>query len=298
MPEDLPGMRALIGESGAEGSDANAANIFLLREKYNIKIAYAGGSLLRLYTGTRLPGRCGVTFPLGGDTEKALDILDEDRKKLGKPAGFIFLTEGQRDILSQRYPEMRFETTGDNSDYMYTAPHLSELAGKKNMKKRNHVSRFCREYPDCEIRFLERSPDEQLLHDVTEVEEKWFALQSERVDSSFVERLEIYEACRHWDELELCGAVIYVAGEAAAMTIASQTSRGCFDIHFEKCYGEYAQNGGFAMINKVFAQKLTEDCGAEWINREEDIGLAGLRKAKLSYHPDKMLQKYHTVKEG
>lgn len=82
------------------------------------------------------------------------------------------------------------------------------------------------------------------------------------------------------------------------MTIASQTSRGCFDIHFEKCYGEYAQNGGFAMINKVFAQKLTEDCGAEWINREEDIGLAGLRKAKLSYHPDKMLQKYHTVKEG
>ncbi|MBR6046018.1 MAG: DUF2156 domain-containing protein [Ruminococcus sp.] len=298
LPEDLPLMRSLIGQSGAEGSDANAANIFLLREKYNIKIAFAAGSLLRLYTGTRLPGRSGVTFPLGGDTEKALDILEEDRQNLGKPARFIFLTEQQRDILARRYPEMRFETTEDNSDYMYTASHLSELAGKKNMKKRNHVSRFCREYPDYEIRFLGRKPDEQLLRDITDVEEKWFALQTERVDSSFVERLEIYEACRLWDVLELYGAVIYVAGEAAAMTIASQTSPGCFDIHFEKCYGDYAQNGGFAMINKSFAQIIKEQFGAEWINREEDIGLAGLRKAKLSYHPDKMLRKYHTVKEG
>ena len=52
------------------------------------------------------------------------------------------------------------------------------------------------------------------------------------------------------------------------------------------------------MINKSFAERIADRYGAEWINREEDIGLAGLRKAKLSYHPDKMLQKYHMVKEG
>ncbi len=292
---DVPEMKKLIGSSGAMGSDACAANIFLLREKYNIKIAFCEGALLRLYTGTRLPGRRGVTFPLGGDTGKALDMLEKDAAERGKRPCFIFLTEEQRDILAARYPDMRFETSDGNSDYTYTAKHLAELSGKENEKKRNRVNRFERQYPDRTVKFSDTDIPTFFTRDMISVEERWFAAQSERVDSTFVERLEIYEACRYWEELGLLGAVIYADEIPVAMTVASEISPGCYDIHFEKCYGDYAQAGGFAAINRYFAEYLAAKHGALWINREEDIGLEGLRKAKMAYRPDKMLIKYHTA---
>ena len=295
---DLPEMRRLIGISGAGASDTSAVNIYLLREKYNIKISFENGMLFRLYTGTRLAGRIGVTFPLGdGDASAALDRLAESAKAHGKPLRFIFLTEEQRDIVSAHFPGMEFETDEGNWDYTYTAAHLAELKGKENEKKRNRVNRFGREYPDREIRFYEKENPAFFTRDMISVEERWFSSQYERVDSAFVERLEIYEACREWEKLGLLGAVVYVDGIPAAMTIASEISPGKYDIHFEKCYGDYAQAGGFAVINKCFAEHLVNEHGAEWINREEDIGLEGLRRAKSAYRPDKMLVKYHTKGE-
>ena len=66
------------------------------------------------------------------------------------------------------------------------------------------------------------------------------------------------------------------------MTIASKISDSVVDVHFEKAIGQYAVNGGYAAINNMFAKSLN---GAEWLNREEDINIEGLRKAKQSYHP-------------
>ncbi|MCR4780095.1 MAG: phosphatidylglycerol lysyltransferase domain-containing protein [Ruminiclostridium sp.] len=295
-PGDIPEMRRLAGKAGARGSDASAVNIYLLREKYNIKAALIGGFLFRLYTGTRLPGRCGVTFPLGcGDIGAALDLLAEDCRERGKPLCFIFLTEEQRDIVAAHFPDMRFGTDEGNSDYTYTAKHLAELTGKENEKKRNRVNRFTRLYPDMKLVFSEDTDPLSFTRDMISVAERWFDEQAERVDSMFVERLEIYEACRCWTETGLLGAVLYADEIPAAMTIASEISPGNYDIHFEKCWGEYAKAGGFAAINKLFAAHLAEKHGALWINREEDIGLEGLRRAKSAYRPDKMLVKYHTL---
>ena len=111
---------------------------------------------------------------------------------------------------------------------------------------------------------------------------------------AFVERDEIFEVCRNWKDLGLIGAVVYTGDdEPVAMSIASRISEGCYDIHFEKCYGEYARNGGFAYINRMFAKHLATEYDAKWINREEDIGIEGLRRAKMSYNPDLLLDKYH-----
>ena len=293
---DLPELRRAAAESAARGSDTSAVNIFLLREKYNICVAFAEGFVFRLYTGTRLPGRCGVTFPLGsGDIGAALDTLAESAKARGRKLCFIFLTEEQRAVVSAHFPDMKFGTDEGNSDYTYTAEHLATLTGKENEKKRNRVNRFLRAYPDMKIRFSEGENPTFFTRDMISVEERWFSQQAERVDSMFVERLEIYEACRDWENLGLIGAVIYDGEVPAAMTIASEISPGHFDIHFEKCWGDYAQAGGFAAINKLFAAHLAERYGAQWINREEDIGLEGLRRAKSAYRPDLMLVKYHTT---
>lgn len=106
------------------------------------------------------------------------------------------------------------------------------------------------------------------------------------------ERKSILQALNLWDELELEGMLIMESGEPAAMTVASQISEGVYDIHFEKSYGEYAEFGGFAAINQIFSEYLLNGKNAVWINREEDLGSPGLRKAKLSYHPDLILKKY------
>ncbi len=292
--EDLPEMRRILKGAGVQGSDTCAANIFLLREKYNIKISIQDGILFRLYTGTRLPGHLGMTFPVGGDTGQAFRLIAGDSEENNTAVSFIYLTEEQKEIASSYYPKMVFDTYEGNSDYLYEASHLSGLEGRENSKKRNRVRHFIREYPDWEIRFLEDTASGDILQDMIRVEEKWFDLLGERVDSVFVERLEIYEACRYWKELKLTGAVIYAAGEPAAMSMASEISPGYFDIHFEKCYGSYAQAGGFSVINKFFTEYLMEKHAALWINREEDIGLESLRRAKMAYRPDKMLIKYHT----
>lgn len=294
--EDVEKMRQIIYPTGVQGSDASATNIFLLKEKYNIRIAIQDGFLFRSYTGTRLPGRNGVAFPMGsGDVERAVRLLEEDRRERGLPLQYIFLTEKEQIWLRKHRPGMICdEIDAGNTDYLYTAEHLGLLAGKSNHKKKNRVQHFMKAYPDISVQFMDSENFYTFTKDVIAVEEEWFSSQEERIDSSFVERLEIYDACKYFLELNLLGAVLYHGETPVAMSLASEISKGTFDIHFEKCFGDYARAGGFAAINQIFAKYLLEHCEATWMNREEDIGLAGLRRAKLSYHPDLMLEKFHT----
>ena len=116
-------------------------------------------------------------------------------------------------------------------------------------------------------------------------------LQSED-DSQRLEYNSIKEALNYYEELNLSGGIIYVDGVAVAMTIGSRISVDTVDVHFEKAIGEYAVNGGYAAINNMYAKSQS---GVEWLNREEDINIEGLRKAKQSYHPKILLKKYCAV---
>ena len=106
----------------------------------------------------------------------------------------------------------------------------------------------------------------------------------------------IEEALQNFEALGMKGAILYVEGKPVGMTMASRIIPSVWDIHFEKVIDEYANNGGYAVINKMFAETLT---GARLINREEDVNIEGLRKAKLSYYPLTILDKSHaTVMQG
>jgi hypothetical protein len=188
------------------------------------------------------------------------------------------------------------------------------LAGNQYKKKRNHVSRFSRTYSDYEIRPLTA----ENFVDALEVEKKWLKIEKlddlanpdcectcECEEAAWAERSEdeksrlseycaICEALENFDALGMKGAVLYIGGIPAGMTMASEILPGVWDIHFEKVIDEYAVNGGYAIINKLFAEKLWAT-GAHLINREEDINIEGLRKAKLSYYPQTILDKSHIV---
>ncbi|MBR4006840.1 phosphatidylglycerol lysyltransferase domain-containing protein [Fibrobacter sp.] len=314
-----------VADSGYTGSDASFANIFLLRQKYGTQIALQDGLLFRYYNGQG--SRRGYAFPLGtGEPQAALKLIAEDARQSGRPLEFCLVDEPRAQILREYFktagsngaePPLHFTENRGDSDYIYSAESLATLAGNQYKKKRNHVSRFNRTYSNYEIRPL--TPEN--FADVLTVEKSWLNIETlgessdtdcectcECREAAWAERSEdeksrlseycaIREALENFDALGMKGAVLYVEGKPVGMTMASEIVPGAWDIHFEKVIDEYAENGGYAIINKLFAERLVA-AGAKFINREEDINIEGLRKAKLSYYPQTILDKTHAVVDG
>ena len=305
-------MRA-VADSGYIGSDAGFANIYLLRKKYDTLLALQDGFLFRYYNGEG--SRRGYAFPLGADDPRnALDMIVKDAQESGRPLEFCLIDEPRAQILAEHFgtSTVNFEHNRGDSDYIYSAESLASLSGNNYRKKRNHISKFSRNYANFELRSITRENAAEAL----EIEKSWLNAgiagepckatcecehyawieYSEDEKSRLMEFCAIEEALQHFDELGFKGGLLYVDGKPVGMTLASEITPGVWDIHFEKVIGEYAVNGGYAVINKLFAETLTE---ARLLNREEDVNIEGLRKAKLSYYPLIILDKCHaTVKNN
>lgn len=289
--EDEDWINRCIAVSGTMASDASFANIYLLRNKYSTKISRYKDFIIRKYSGKG--ARCGYTFPLGkGDVAKALAEIEKDAKECGERLQFAFVTEEQKEVLENAMPaRFCYSSDAGNSDYIYLRSELASLSGKAFHKKKNHFSKFVRTYPD--YKYYEIGACN--IYDAQKVADAWYYEHLQDEDASqLAEYKAIKEALENFEELGLIGGIIYVNDSPCAMTIASKINENTVDVHFEKAVGEYALNGGYAAINKLFSEKLD---GVTWLNREEDIGIEGLRKAKLSYRPKIMLKKYSAVEK-
>ena len=289
--EDEDWINSCIAVSGTMASDASFANIYLLRNKYSTKISRYKDFIIRKYSGKG--ARCGYTFPLGkGDVAKALAEIEKDAKECGERLQFAFVTEEQKEVLENAMPaRFCYSSDAGDSDYIYLRSELASLSGKAFHKKKNHFSKFVRTYPD--YKYYEIGACN--IYDAQKVADAWYYEHLQDEDASqLAEYKAIKEALENIEELGLIGGIIYVNDSPCAMTIASKINENTVDVHFEKAVGEYALNGGYAAINKLFSEKLG---GVTWLNREEDIGIEGLRKAKLSYRPKIMLKKYSAVEK-
>lgn len=289
--EDEDWINSCIAVSGTMASDASFANIYLLRNKYSTKISRYKDFIIRKYSGKGT--RCGYTFPLGkGDVAKALAEIEKDAKECGERLQFAFVTEEQKEVLENAMPaRFCYSSDAGDSDYIYLRSELASLSGKAFHKKKNHFSKFVRTYPD--YKYYEIGACN--IYDAQKVADAWYYEHLHDEDASqLAEYKAIKEALENFEELGLIGGIIYVNDSPCAMTIASKINENTVDVHFEKAVGEYALNGGYAAINKLFSEKLD---GVTWLNREEDIGIEGLRKAKLSYRPKIMLKKYSAVEK-
>lgn len=289
--EDEDWINSCIAVSGTMASDASFANIYLLRNKYSTKISRYKDFIIRKYSGKG--ARCGYTFPLGkGDVAKALAEIEKDAKECGERLQFAFVTEEQKEVLENAMPAcFCYSSDAGDSDYIYLRSELASLSGKAFHKKKNHFSKFVRTYPD--YKYYEIGACN--IYDAQKVADAWYYEHLQDEDASqLAEYKAIKEALDNFEELGLIGGIIYVNDSPCAMTIASKINENTVDVHFEKAVGEYALNGGYAAINKLFSEKLD---GVTWLNREEDIGIEGLRKAKLSYRPKIMLKKYSAVEK-
>ncbi|MBO4546538.1 MAG: DUF2156 domain-containing protein, partial [Treponema sp.] len=226
--------------------------------------------------------------------EAAVAALASEAKILGLPLAFENITASEKDALLKIYPDARVRPQPEFGDYIYRAADLANLPGKKYSKKRNHINQFNAKYSDYKFEPLTAAN----LGDARAIEEKWLAENSAAAQQEGTladlqaERAIIFSALDNFAAFEktcgMTGGVLRVAGVPAAFCVASLLSADVTDVHFEKCLSAYGRDGGYAVINNQFAKIAA----TEFLNREEDLGIEGLRKAKLSYYPERVLEKF------
>lgn len=237
-------------------------------------------------------GRISVyPFPLGqGDVRPVLEALFADAKERGLACRLSSMTKEDCDLLEQLYPgQFHFYTDRDDYDYVYAISDLAQLKGKRFQSKRNFSNRFWAQHPDCQAVIL----DDTNLPAAREMLDLWFA-QRQRLDSLadfYLEQSALEKALSHREMLSMEGMVLMERGQVLAFTLGSPLSQDTFDIHFEKALDGI--DGAYAAINQSFSQYLMETYPQLlYLDREDDLGIEGLRKAKLSYHPHHLVEKF------
>lgn len=175
-----------------------------------------------------------------------------------------------------------FKSDSASQDYVYLREKLVHLSGKSLQSKRNHINKFEKLYPKYSYEEITDNNLEQCLN----LSRNW--LEQTVADSSRIDEQEMIEKClRNRNALGLQTGVLKVEDRVIAFSFGSPINHNTFGVHVEKADTRY--DGAFAMINREFARHIPEQY--LYINREEDLGLEGLRKSKLSYKPELMLIK-------
>jgi len=177
------------------------------------------------------------------------------------------------------------ERSDRTADYVYEGDALRELPGRKYGSKRNHISQFIRQVPDYEVVPVEKGN----LDECRRIIEEWCRARDCTCESpENCERHACNEMLDQWDLLDMKGILIRVNNRFEAFTIGERLNADTIAIRYEKGNGDI--HGIYTVMNRDFLQQVWQD--AVFVNREEDMGLEGLRKAKLSYYPCHMVDKY------
>ncbi|MGE5612810.1 MAG: DUF2156 domain-containing protein [Bacillota bacterium] len=276
-----------IGLHKPQISELTFTNFFAWRYFYKFRYSVIAGLLCVISVPNR--GEPFAMMPLGEVNEEnfseAYSKLKEYFNKKGWRLTFKRITAQELEFFKKRVAsEASIVYDRDNSDYLYKTEDLIKLQGKKYDGKRNHISKFKKLYT------YEYVPlDSTLLDECARIMEQWCAEKNcECTDGDYCERMANLELLENFEALDYKGALIKVDGVYEAFTAGEILNEDTAVIHVEKAGSSI--RGLYAFINQQFAEK--EWPGTTYINREQDLGLEGMRKAKLSYHPVRLVDKY------
>lgn len=221
-----------------------------------------------------------VSFPIGKHQIKnAVDKLLRYFEEQKRPFCMHSVTPEQFEQLSQMYTD-KFQIAYDRdwADYIYESEKLISLSGKKLHGKRNHINNFIRTYPDYQYERIDKDNKEECLKLAQDWREENGCDTDPEKNQEFCVTL---RALKELERLKLTGGLIRAKGRVVAFSIGEKLCEDTFVVHIEKAYANI--QGAYPMINQQFV--LHEAADYHYINREEDTGAEGLRKAKLSYYP-------------
>lgn len=277
-PDDAVWAAPMLKKTGRMGCEYSYTTLYMWRELYDVRIARADDYLF-VSAGSGVA----TTFlpPVGPSLNEGMRILRAYAESIDIPLRLHGVDEELLSVLEgvgdkQEHPE--------DHDYLYRTEDLATLPGNAYHSKKNHISRFSRNFDWCYESITEKN-----LPDVLTMARRWCAEKGTCRDRGLrTEQCAIRELLNDRQRFSVIGGLIRVDGEVAAFTFGSPINSRVFDIHVEKALSDYP--GAYAVINREFASRLT---AYEYLNRENDMGIEGLRRAKESYRPAFLLKKYH-----
>ena len=292
--DDKNWMQKLLQEDGWYGSEYSFGINVLWGIKYHIEVARAHDCCIVRYGlcgeypwDNMMQGDCWIySFPIGAGNKKAvLDELAAEYRAKGKTLIMNSVGEEARAQLLSWYPgQFLIEENRDYEDYIYDREKLATLSGRKMHNKRNHIARF-KDAGECSYEPL----TDNNLEECKALCRRWIFSREDKWNDDMAIELKVLDAAfKMKDDLGLIGGVLRQKGQVVAFCMGEAINPDVFVVHFEKALPEY--QGAYPMINQQFVKHA---CGSyKYINREDDAGDPGLRRAKLSYYPEILLKKY------
>ena len=276
--EDKDWIKPLLDLSGYRGCEYTFGNNFLWSEAFDIKVAQYKDFYL-------VQSGDSYFYPAGkGNIPEVIDVLRQHCREQGKPLSFASSPKSGMELLKEMYGDsIQVTEKRDYFDYCYNYNDLATLVGKKFHSKRNFINRFENNSWSYEEITLDNIPE------CKQVLQQWYEENKENGDASMQQETAV--AAKGLDcftQLDFAGGLLKVEGQPVAFTYGERINEDTFDVHVEKALSLY--EGAYPMINKQFVSCLSPEY--KYINREEDMGEENLRKAKQSYHPAFMEEKF------
>ena len=290
-PDDRKRVQAVTLGSGRRNCNFNFANLIGWQFWFNTEVCICHEVVVFRFhlDGRRAYMLCSASAPSAG----LLELLCHDATTTGGPLHLLAMEDEPAAAVKALMPErVTVEPRRNQYDYIYLREDLAKLKGGSLKAKRNHVNKFLSMYPDFDYRPLEPSLFDECRRLArtwrTEVEESQHDSDYELTADAEARAME--NVFTHWQQLDAIGGSIFVDGRMVAFTYGAPVTHDAFDVCVEKANRRI--DGAFNIINQQFAAHLPEQY--VYLNREEDMGLEGLRKSKLSYHPHILLS-YNNV---
>jgi hypothetical protein len=274
-----------LKNSGYNTCDFSFSNLFSWSNRYNTTIAIIEDFLVIRFL-TFEERKPAYAMPVGGERlSTILQILMQDAKEYSLEFLLVGVTSEMFSRIETAMPDVfSYTPLAAYGDYLYETERLISLSGKKYQSKRNHINKFKSEHPDFKFVPITAA----IIPDCLYMLKQWCMENGCSEDRMLTcEMQAVRNALNHYEELELSGGAIVTEGKIVAFSFGQPISDDTFGVHAEKA--QHSVNGAYAIIN----QQMAEHIGLKYryLNREEDMGLDSLRKAKMSYHPAMILEK-------
>lgn len=250
----------------------------------------AGISHLELEDGVILPFMFPPLTRTGEYDSKSLRETILQAKEIfeqkGQPFSLRLVPFHLMEIIKEACPEMSFKDDRPNYDYIYLTQELIELKGRAYHSKKNHLNYFLKTY---EYEYVEMTSDmaDDAMKFIAEFNARKEVPEHE-MEMLKMEEQAMEDVFRNLEKVGYSAGAILIDGKIEAIAIGGQLGRNMITEHVEKANVNY--RGLYQAINNEFCRNVASK--AKYINREEDMGIPNLRKAKLSYKPVKLLEKY------
>lgn len=278
--EDKSLMDSYIKQQSSRNCSISFANMFLWQKHYQVEYTVVENMIV-FKTIEENPS---FSFPIGGsDVKKSINTLMGYCKEKNIEFKMYGVSEEQFSVIDQLYPgEFQIEYIRDDANYVYETEKLIHLSGKKYHGKKNHINKFMSLYEDWKY-------EDITAENVEECIQMAFEWRKENCDPDEMKSAEFcvtLNSLKKLKELELIGGLIRVSGKVVAITVGEPLTQDTFVVHIEKAFADVP--GAYTIINREFLAHNAVDY--TYVNREEDTGSEGLRKAKLSYRPIFMVE--------